>query len=107
MKIEIRSTTTSLYYGDGQDVLHDYPCLSDFGYEAVTEERPKRSRIVGEDGKVTWKDIGETYSVTTHYVNIDTIEKLFELSRLTNMELIIRAGEGYDDYVEIYDGYRE
>lgn len=102
MKFEIRAT--SIWRDEHEQIPKAYPILKEFGYDV---------------GKWTYDENGKRiFQVTDKrpyyvpYIEVDSLERLLELSRALNdehtQELIIDAGDGRDmPIIEIYDGYRE
>lgn len=88
-------------------LIRMYPCLKDFGFGIEQKLTPYSTRIRDERGRyISQVD----YKIKEYgYVIIDAIEKLMELQKAVDHDLIIG---GYDDEyggpsITIYDDYIE
>jgi hypothetical protein len=104
MKFRIESTCIS--HRKPEKLIKEYPCLRYFRFEVEQEEVPLGGQwIADENGRIIRQVSDETRTKYTSYIYIDTIEQLMGLLKAVKDETTeIIVG---DDYIEIYDGYRE
>lgn len=81
MRFEIKATSNRW---SCDNLLDQYPGLSEFNYEILRMN-----------------------DLTVHFVTVNTLEELLKLNQAVGCELIVRSGERYSNYIEIYDDYRE
>lgn len=84
MKFKIETVDSEL----AEVVIHNYPCLKDFNYETTIETRGEGTR--------------HECTVEIPYISINSIEELVKLQKAVHYPLIMK-----NNFIEIYDGYRE
>lgn len=89
-------------YWNDEDAIKGYPQLYDFGFKIEEKQEPKFEVIRDENGKLLRQCSGYKIKLEPT-IQIDTLDELMKLIQSVNRELII----GKDNWIEIYDGYRE
>lgn len=103
MKFQIEAT--SIWRDKHERLIKEYPMLADYGYEVETKDVPVVPRwIKDENGRFIKFHTGETKTIHTPYITVNSLEQLMEfIKRLEGTSEIIVS----EDFIEIYDGYRE
>lgn len=98
MLYRIRATSCEWWTEDVyEELLEEYPCLTDFGFQKVPESISTGSWVRDEYGlAILWQ---EGPPKTVYY---PAIEDLTKLHKAVNQELIFS-----EDSIEIYDSWRE
>ena len=73
-----------------------------FGFKIEEKQEPKFERMCDENGKILQHFFGYKIKVEPT-IQINTLDELMKLIQSVNRELIIDK----DNWIEIYDGYRE
>lgn len=102
MKFQIKAT--SIWRDEHERLIKEYPMLADYCYEVETTESRTGQWIKDENGDPIYFPNSRTASIHTPYITIDSLKQLIEfINRLEGTSEIV-VGE---DFIEIYDGYRE
>lgn len=101
MRFEIES---SCYYDTNDELLEEYPCLKDYGFEVEKKVYVKTTKIRDDEGNILEQEYEKP--VYTPYIYIYGLEELKNLTKSVHAPLIV---SWVDDHgtIEIYDGYRE
>ena len=105
MKYKIESSS---YYHSIDELLEEYPFLTEFGYTVEEKRVPDKVWIRDENGRKIWQETMCTIQVP--YIFLNSLEELDRLAKATVHPLIY--SNNITDYhpepsIEIYDGYRE
>lgn len=99
MKYKIYTTGN---WWDEDELLEDYPCLKNYGFEVGTESYERKRKIKDEAG--VYIEQVDTVTRTAFYITINSLEELTRLCEELDEPIIIDC-EG--TAIEIYDSYRE
>lgn len=100
-KFYVRSTSV---WENPDKIIQYYPCLHDFGFDIQGVRRNFKTRIRDEHGEIIFQ---EGYDIKRFgVISVNTIEQLLLLKERVKCELIIDM-ENEENWIEIYDGYRE
>lgn len=100
-----RIRATSCTWGntnEDEELLEEYPCLTEFGFQKVAESIPTGSWIFDENGMAKLWQEGPPKTVYYPAIKINSLEDLTRLYKAVNKELIFS-----EDSIEIYDTWRE
>lgn len=105
MKYKIESSS---YYNSNDELLEEYPFLTEFGYIVEEKQEPYKSLIRDETGRNIWQETMRTVHVP--YIFLNSLEDLDRLTKACKHPLIYC--DSTTDFcgepsIEIYDGYRE
>lgn len=102
MLYRIRATSTWGIEDKYEELLKEYPCLTDFGFQKVPESMPTGCWIFDENGYAKLWQEGPPKIVYYPAIEINTLEDLTRLHKAVHQELIFS-----EDSIEIYDTWRE
>ena len=98
MTFKVRATS----YQKDEDVIKGYPQLYDFGFKIEEKRVPKFEAIRDENGKLLRQFLGYKIKLEPT-IQINTLDELMKLIQSVNSQIIIDN----DNWIEIYDNYRE
>ena len=89
-----------------EELIEEYPCLHNFGYEEETVTKSTKIWIRDECGNRMWQE-GPPRTEYISYININSIEELNRLCEAVANPLVYDGSRHDCPTIEIYDGYRE
>lgn len=98
MTFKVRSTS----YWNDEDVIKGYPQLYDFCFKIEEKQEPKFEMIRDENEKLLRQFLGYKIKLEPT-IQINTLDELMKLVQSVNSQIIIDN----DNWIEIYDNYRE
>ena len=98
MTFKVRATS----YQKDEDVIKGYPQLYDFGFKIEEKRVSKFEAIRDENGKLLRQFLGYKIKLEPT-IQINTLDELMKLIQSVNSQIIIDN----DNWIEIYDNYRE
>lgn len=101
MRFKIESSS---YFDTNEELLEEYPCLKDFGFEIEKKVYIKTTKIRDDEGNILEQEYEKP--IFTPYIYIYGLEELRQLRNSTKHCLIIDWNDD-EASIEIYDGYRE
>ena len=82
-------------------LIKEYPCLKEYGFE-LEKIVTKYTRGTVQDDEGNTLEVERCKVSYKPYIIINSLEELMKFIKDVDNELVIR-----EDYIEIYDGYRE
>lgn len=102
MRFKIESSS---YFDTNDELLEEYPCLKDFGFEVEKKTIVRFEKIKDDKGKILKQEYEKP--IYTPYIYIYGLEELRQLRKSVKHCLIIDWDDEDEASIEIYDGYRE